>query len=243
MIFDTSHSNLGNLGSGIVPIIAGSGQIAAGVVPGILAGAASASAAAGGSGLILGLAPALAVPVIGAAIAGVTLAVTMFLNRNSTYFAQAKATTGIVNDAEVLMKQNLSAWNNSDKYKSEQNQALDNFTTIWNEVIQACSSPNYGGPGKACVADRSRGGRWDWFSYYYDPILNDPHVIADPIISAGGVENVVNDVGNSATSFIDSVFSGSTSNSGNVGSGGLGGLVIPAILIGLGVWAFSKVGD
>lgn len=153
-----------------------SGQIAAGVIPGVLASGAAASAAAGGAGTILGMSVGLAVPVIGAAIAGVTALVGIFLARNAAYHAQETATTKIVDQAEQLMKQNLAAWNASSKTRAEQQQAAANFEDLWGQVVKACNQPGYGDPGQRCIHDRERGGQWPWPEYYLDPILNDPNV-------------------------------------------------------------------
>lgn len=161
----------------VASIVGAGGNILAAGVPAILAAGASASAAAaGGTASILGMSLGVAVPVIGVAIAGATLAISMFLNRNAEYFAQAKATTGIVDEAEGYLKRNLEAWQQSGKTSDEQAVALNNFDQIWGQVVKACEIPAYGNPGHACVNDRTRGGRWDWFSYYRDPIANDPNV-------------------------------------------------------------------
>ncbi len=209
-------NGIGGLGSSVVPIVSSAGNIAAGAVPGILV---SSGAIAAGS---------LAVPVIGVAIAGVTLAVTAFLNRNSEYFAQEKATTTIVNDAEALMKNNLAAWQGSDKTIADQQQAEENFNIIWGEVVKACMSPNYGSPGQRCVSDRSRGGQWDWFSYYYDPIANDPNVKADVSQTiTSDIGSGVSDVANT----ISDVFSGS----------GLGSMLPLLLAGGLAIWALKEL--
>lgn len=208
--FSNSSSGMGN----IPAIIASGGQIAAGIVPGVLA---STGAIAVGS---------LAIPVIGVAIAGVTLAVSLFLNRNAAYFAEEKGTTDIVNQAEVLMKQNLAAWNSSDKTIGEQDQAIANFNNIWSQVVQACSSSAYSqgsnstglSPGQRCVSDRQRGGQWDWFSYYYDPIAGDPNV------KASNVGSQITNVGTGVMSIVD--------NFANSGGGGLGSY-LPLILLGV----------
>ena len=115
-----------------------------------------------------------AIPFVGPAIAGVTLLVGMFTQRGK----QKTATTAIVNEAEPLLKQNLEAWNQSSKTLAEQKQALANFDAVWGQVVNTCKNPSYGEPGKWCINDRSRGGKWDWFSYYYDPIALDPNVQA-----------------------------------------------------------------
>lgn len=113
-----------------------------------------------------------AIPFVGPAIAGITLLIGLFTKRG----AQKEATTKIVNDAEPLLKQNLEAWNSSSKTVAEQQQALANFNAVWQQVVAACSNTSYGDPGHWCIDDRNRGGKWDWFSYYYDPIANDPNV-------------------------------------------------------------------
>jgi hypothetical protein len=100
------------------------------------------------------------------------------------------ATTQIVNQAEVFLKQNLSAWqalSASQKTPEAQQAALMNFDNVWNQVLQACGSGQYGSAGQACIADRQQGGChyqvngkcWNWFSGYRDPIANDPQVAAN----------------------------------------------------------------
>jgi hypothetical protein len=67
--------------------------------------------------------------------------------------------------------------------RSSQAAALKNFDDAWAYLTsaEACGNPQLGNPGKACISDRSRGGRWDWFSYYRDPIAQDPNVKEDPV--------------------------------------------------------------
>lgn len=145
------------------------------------AAAASSSIAAAVAGA------SMAVPLIGAAIAGVTAIVGFFVNRAAQYHSEESAATGIVNQAEVLMKQNLSAWQStSPKTQSAQYVALQNFCVVWNEVVKACNVTQLAAPGQRCVADRQRGGKWDWFSYYYDPIANDSSVVPDASVSPAG---------------------------------------------------------
>lgn len=188
-----------------------SGQIAAGVVPGVLASSAISSAVAAGGAAstasILGMSVGLAVPVIGAAIAGVTALIGMWISANAKYHAQETATTKIVDQAQTFMQQNLDAWNQSQKTKSEQAQAIANFNAIWAQVVQACNQQQYGDPGQRCIHDRERGGRWPWPEYFLDPIQNDPNVQPDPVASAvSGIESVL--------------------------SGGVAGIPFPLLLIG-----------
>jgi hypothetical protein len=108
------------------------------------------------------------------------------------------ATTAIVNQAEVFLKQNLDAWNAlpaEQKTYEAQQAALMNFDNVWAQVVQACTGvgTTYGSAGQACVADRQQGAChyqpngqcWNWFIGYRDPILNDPAVAA-PASGGGG---------------------------------------------------------
>lgn len=166
------------------------GNIAAGVVPGVLA--SGASVAAGGTGTILGMSVGLAVPVIGAAIAGVTALIGFWISSNAKYHAQETATTKIVDEAEQFMQKNLDAWNQSNKTQSEQQQAIANFNAIWAQVVQACNQQQYGDPGQRCIHDRERGGPYPWPTYYLDPIQNDPNVKPDPVQGAvSGIESAL----------------------------------------------------
>ena len=123
----------------------------------------------------------LAVPVIGAAIAGVTLAVGLWMNRMGP--KQKVYTTRIVDEAEPLLVQNLDAWRRSPKHRSEQAAALQNFDAVWAAVVASCDRPEMGAPGQNCIRDRQRGSTkgYDWFALYRDPIANDPNVTADPV--------------------------------------------------------------
>ena len=52
------------------------------------------------------------------------------------------ATTQIVNQAEVFLKQNLAAWQAlpaDQKTPATQQQALQNFDNVWAQVMQACN--------------------------------------------------------------------------------------------------------
>jgi hypothetical protein len=71
------------------------------------------------------------------------------------------ATTQIVQQAETMLQQNLSAWLSlppAQRTPATQQQALANFDYVWNQVMQACSNPQYGSAGKACISDRQQGG-------------------------------------------------------------------------------------
>lgn len=148
-----------------------------------------------------------AIPFVGPAIAGITLLIGLFTKRG----AQKEASTHIVDQVEPYLKQNLQAWNSSSKTISEQQQSLANFDTLWQQVVSQCSNGNLGDPGRWCIEDRQRGGKWDWFAMYRDPIANDPNVQTASIGS--------------------SVFGGSTGVGGSSSLVIFGGLAIIAYLM------------
>lgn len=103
-------------------------------------------------------------------------------------------TTGYVNQIEAdIMKPNLAAWDAlapTDQTYTNQTAAEANFNTGWNEVLQLCDPPALGSAGTDCIADRERGGKWDWFSYYYTPIADSPN----PAINAAAASNPLSSV-------------------------------------------------
>lgn len=128
----------------------------------------------------LGIGP-LAYFAISGAITGVTAAIRAIFSRKAP--AQREYATAIVNDLEPLLQQNLQAYFSGPRTVSNQQAAVANFDSAWQLLSssQYCGNPALGDPGRACIADRSRGGKWDWFSYYRDPIANDPDVKPDPV--------------------------------------------------------------
>lgn len=81
--------------------------------------------------------------------------------------------TQIVNQAAIVLQQNLAAFQSKTIDKQT---ALNNFNQVWLAVQQSCGAIS-GAAGQNCVGDRQRGGKWDWFSYYYDPIANAPDTV------------------------------------------------------------------
>lgn len=118
-------------------------------------------------------ASSLAVPLIGVAIAGVTLVIGMWLSSIAKHNSEKTAATKIVDEAEPFMKQNVNAFMGlSNPTQQEKDQALANFDNIWAQVVKACSNANLEDAGKRCISDRSPGGATNWFGYYRDPIAN-----------------------------------------------------------------------
>lgn len=145
---------------------------------------AQSSVAIGGSVASM-LVPASFVPVVGIAIVGIGLALSVLFNRKGG--KQKLAATDYANQAEDLLKQNLAAYFELPAPRSTANQeaALANFDMAWQQLIspQFCGDPNLGNAGKRCISERQRGGTapWcptgtgcDWFTLYRDPIALDP---------------------------------------------------------------------
>jgi hypothetical protein len=197
-------------------------SIIAGLTPLFAHGAAAGAAAAGSGAATTAATASLAVPIIGVAIAGVTLALGALFSRKGP--KQKVATTEIVNKVEPLLKQNLAGYMAGPRTASSQAQALANFDAGWQYVVDNCAIPQMGNPGKLCVSERQPGGKWDWYSYYRDPIANDTQVKPDPVIDQAG-------------NLIDSLTGGIFKSSGS--GGGTGWLM----LAGLAVVGVFLLGD
>jgi hypothetical protein len=163
------------------------------------ASAVVSSILAGGTGTILGVSLTVAVPIIGAAIAGVTLLVTDLI-KNSGCGQTCIETSSWANQAEPLLRQNIAAYFSiaAPRSQSQQNAALANFDATWAALVNLCGNPSTGNAGKRCISDRQSGACtwkatadspwpggpaqgvcWNWFNAYRDPIANDPNVVAD----------------------------------------------------------------
>jgi hypothetical protein len=221
----TGLGGLGDAQTVAMQAVSSAPSIIAGLTPLFAHGAAAGAVAAGaGTGAATTAATAsLTVPIIGLAIAGVTLALVALFSRKGP--KQKVATTEIVNKVEPLLKQNLAGYMAGPRTVSSQAQALANFDAGWQYVVDNCGIPAMGNPGKLCVSERQPGGKWDWYSYYRDPIANDTQVKPDP---------VVDQVGN----LIDSV-TGGIFKSTSGGGGGMGWL----LLAGLAVAGVFLLGD
>ena len=192
---------------------------------------------------------------IGAAIGAVQAAVGALLHRAGP--AQNVATTNIVNQVEPLMRQNLAAWQSSSKSCAEYQACVQTFQQLWNAVCQNCAQPQLGDPGHSCLDDRLPAGvtfgfntfnivgngKYDWFSYYLLPILNDPAAVgcclSAPMQGIRGAPCY--DPNCNAPVAVPTCMSGSgvPSFSGSGGNFNMSGLLIPALLAGLLIWAVS----
>lgn len=154
-----------------------SGISGLGDMPGnVIIGTVGASA----GGMFASIAPLLGIAgPWGLAIGGVVAGITSLLGAfgvGSGCGQTCVYASGVVDQLEPYLKQNVDNWKAlapQDKTLVRQQQALQVFNFVWSQVTQACSAPSLGDAGKRCISDRQRGGKWDWFSYYYDPIAND----------------------------------------------------------------------
>jgi hypothetical protein len=120
---------------------------------------------------------------VGLAISGGLMAATYLIGRWRKNQQQKVASTQVVNEAEPYLQQNLAAYLASSRTTSEQQQALQNFYTIWNQVVARCNEVG-GSAGERCIEDRQEGsnppwGGENWFERYLDPIRQDPNVVPD----------------------------------------------------------------
>lgn len=172
----THAAEAGAMG-GVKQLVISAPSIAGGVATGVAtAGAGTAAGAAG----IWGMSAAVAVPVIGAVVAGITIALMMYFSRKGP--KQKVATTEIVDKIEPLLQENLAGYLTGPRNLTSQAQAIENYKAGWQWVVERCGIPEMGDPGQRCISDRSPGGQWPWASYYLDPIVNDPQVKDDPVI-------------------------------------------------------------
>lgn len=191
----------------ILPRTIGLGQTGtqvAGTVYG--AGSSVGTAVAAPAAVAAGVLPAtLAVPIVGAAFAGIWLGIQAILN--SGCGQSCVITSNWANQAEALLKKNLAAYLALPvpRAQSAQQAYLSNFDSIWNYLVQECSSPSLGTAGKNCIADRQasachyrqNGQCWNWFTGYRDPIANDPDVVPDSAASTvtGAVTGAAGSIG------------------------------------------------
>lgn len=133
---------------------------------------------------------AQAVPIVGNIVGGIALAIGA-LGIGNGCGASCTASTAVVNQIEPYMQQNIAAAqqqasaNGGCLTSAEIATLTDNFNQLWNYVVQNCQKVG-GAGGSQCVADRQRGGKWDWFNYYLDPINSYPVCSA----SAGFVSSI-----------------------------------------------------
>lgn len=189
---------MGALGSGSSQqLVLSAPQIAGSTATGIIGGAVKAGTLAANSAWAT-----IGIPVIGAAVVGVTMWLSSMFKRN----AQKEAATNIVDQIEIKLKENLDGYLNGPRTPESQAQALANFDAGWNAVIENCSNPELGSAGERCISERQEGGTapWcpkpggkgcDWFALYRYPIASDTPVQTQNVVEGSGMAvNTINEV-------------------------------------------------
>lgn len=156
---------------------------------------------------ILGVSTSVAVPIIGAAIVGITIGVIELIKLAKGCGQTCIQTSQWANQAEELLKQNIAAYFAlpAPRPMSARNAAINNFNVVWAQLQQLCGQPGTQAAGQRCISDRQQGACvwkqtvdsvllkypgepqpgecWNWFSGYLDPIANDPNVAPDSLAS------------------------------------------------------------
>lgn len=100
--------------------------------------------------------------------------------------------TTIANNAEAAAESLLQRWNSEPvKYRSIQQAYLAAQQDVWNYISGSCQKIG-GQGGQQCIADRQRGGKYDFFIHYVDPVANETDIVPDPVVP--GVEGVLSSV-------------------------------------------------
>jgi hypothetical protein len=93
------------------------------------------------------------------------------------------------NVAQTSLQQNITAYFNG---QISQSDALNNFNTIWSQLVSACNQPALGSAGQNCISQRQQGSCyfskaaapqypgqpaagscWNFYNAFYSPIAND----------------------------------------------------------------------
>lgn len=134
------------------------------------------------------------IPVIGAAVIGVSL----WLNSIAKKNAQKTASTHIADEIEQQLKANVEGYLSGPRTPESQAWALQNFDSAWAYVVspEGCGNPQLGSAGERCISERRQGARpqWDacqpncpnWFELYRDPIADTPGTGGAAALSGGG---------------------------------------------------------
>jgi len=158
----------------------------------------------------------VAVPVIGVVIAGVVLAVTVWLNRMGP--KQKRWTTQIADDATTQLADVKRAYFATPYNPANQQAAADAVNMLLEAIREGCSQTTMGEPGQRCISERLvRGGSapWcptgtgcDYYTEYLDPIVNDSR--ADNWLSAQVTAGNVHTDGTPVT--LTETFTGAVAN-------------------------------
>lgn len=113
---------------------------------------------------------------ISAGVALASQAASLWLNSINLSHQADTATTQIVNGLEPLLNANKNAYLAGPRTCDDQAAALAAFdgAWLWLTSPKACGNGLYGSAGNRCISDRGPGGKFPWFTWYRDPIANDP---------------------------------------------------------------------
>ena len=104
-------------------------------------------------------------------IGGINAGISALFNRKGGQ--QKIAASNIVNQVELELEKNRDTFLATEpKTAALKAQALFVFEDAWKQMVAVLSDPALGGAGQRGIQDRSRGGDWDWWEYYYDPIMD-----------------------------------------------------------------------
>jgi hypothetical protein len=173
------------LGATPTQLVGTGGSLAAPVVTAVAAPAVASA---------LGISAAVAVPIVGAAFAGILFGVEAILN--SGCGQSCVMTSEWANQAEPLLKQNIAKYFSiGARTEMDRQSALNMFDAVWSGLVQRCSQAGLSTAGKNCIEDRRAGACkwhatenspyaggprqgecWNWFNAYRDPIARDTNV-------------------------------------------------------------------
>jgi hypothetical protein len=135
---------------------------------------------------------------ITAAVGGAAAIANLWVASARLRGGQKIASSEVANRVEAQLKQNLSNYQGqaSQHTTSQQAQALAVFD-YWIDFLQSpdgCGNQGNGSAGERCISERVRGGQWDWYALYRDPIANDSNVIADANPVAATVDSITQSI-------------------------------------------------
>ena len=185
-------------GQCVAPSGSGPGGTTSSQKIGAYAGAAS-SIGAG----ILELSPATGPAAPFVALAGALVALATGLGIGHGCGSSCIEATEVVNYAECVMALNLQTYLGMacPRSAAAQAAALQVFNSAWSYIVQSCTAiGGAGGSEQNCIAPRNRGGQYDYFASFYDPINNDTCVSADaaPVNATTGAPAANQDEANSS---------------------------------------------
>lgn len=187
----------------------------------------------------LGLSVGLAVPIVGAAFAGLVFGIQALMN--SGCGQTCVITSQYANKATQLMSDNLGAYLKLPAPRSQTAQAayLANFDAIWNWLVQVCSQPGTGNAGVRCIQNQQRGScplKVSAYGWQQNPDGSWTYQINGPAGSGSNCWNYFTGFRDPIANDPQVVPDVQAADASSAGVPGLGGLSVVALL-GLGLLA------